>query len=208
MATTVLVDRDLDVGRRILGALAKARIAVGVAFWAYAPQVNEWQFFIATSLVDSAGPKSAYEQVLRTLHLAGMDPELPWRRIFLRSPKDPVLKSLEKQSKNYSGSIDIMESDNLPRGNPSAYYVTYAPHSGEMFKALNLPIGDRFIEDAYVYGSTWLVTGLDHLRELLLKLHVNNEAVGSAIKELSGKKRASIPNIQLRPRDLRRLSPA
>jgi hypothetical protein len=95
MATAALVDRDLEIGRKILVTLRQANIEVSVAFWAYVSQSSDWQFFIATPLVDSEGPKSAYERVLRTLHDAGMDPQLPWRRILLRSPKDPVLRSGE-----------------------------------------------------------------------------------------------------------------
>lgn len=207
MATTTLVNTDLDVGRRILGALAKAGVRVNIAFWAHVPQISELQLFIATPLVDSKGPKSAYEQVLRVLHDAGMDRELPWRRIFLRSPKDPVLKSLEKQTSD-SGPIEIIESENIPRGTPSAYYVTYAPDPSGTFRILNLPVGDRFIEDAYMYGTTWLVTGLDHLRGLLSKLRVSQDVQESAIKDLSARGRALIPNVKLRVRDFKRLRPA
>jgi hypothetical protein len=194
MATAALVDRDLDIGRKILGALAKASIRVNIAFWAYVPQISEWQLFIATPLVDSKGPRSAYEAVLRVLRDAGMDPELPWRRIFLRSPKDPILKSLENQS--------------IPRGTPSAYYVTYAPEPSGTFRILNVPVGGTFIEDAYLYGATWLVTGLDHLRTLLSKLHVRQDVQDSAIRELSARKRALIPNVRVRVRDFRHLRPA
>ena len=207
MATAALVDRDLDIGRRILGALAKASIAVNIAFWAYVPQISEWQLFIATPLVDSSGPKSAYEQVLRTLHDAGMDPELPWRKIFLRSPKDAVLKSLENHP-SYSGPIEIEEFENPPKGAPSIFYVTYAPYPGGTFRILNVPVGDRFVEEAYVYGATLRVTGVANLRDLLSKLHVNQVAQELAIEELSAKRRAVIPNVQLRVRDFKRLRPA
>jgi len=209
MATAALVDKDLEVGRRVLNELTKAHIPINVAFWAYVPQISEWQLFIATPLVDSHGPKSAYERVLRALHDAGMDPQLPWRRIFLRSPKDPVLRLLEKQTESPSGSIEIVESANIPRGSPSAYYVTYAPYPSETFRILNEAVGDRFVEDAYVYGKTWHVTGLNHLREFLSKfLHLNRNIVESAIEELSVSKKASFPRVQLQPRDLRRLRPA
>ncbi len=130
MATTTLVDRDLEVGRKIIGALAQAGIPVSVAFWAHVPQIEEWQLFIATPLVDSKGPRLAYEQVLRALRNDGIDSELPWRRIFLRSPKDPVLKSLVKQTAS------------SPR---------------ERFIAVNAAVGDRFVEDAYLYGSIFIV---------------------------------------------------
>lgn len=170
MATAALVDRDLEVGRKIIGVLARAGIPVTVAFWAHVPQTDEWQFFVATPLVDSKGPRSAYEQVLKLLsNNEGIDAELPWRRIFLRSPKDPTLKMLEKQSRVvqhdqfsvvnapiagsfiedayvYSGAIDIQEIGNIPKGSPNKYYVTYAPYSG---------LGD----------PTWIATGLDELKD-------------------------------------------
>jgi hypothetical protein len=207
MATAALVDRDLDIGRKILGALANARVTVNIAFLAYVPQISEWQLFIATPLVDSKGPRSAYEQVLRILRDAGMDPELPWRRIFLRSPKDPILKAIENQTSD-TGPVEIVESDNIPGGTPSAYYVTYAPEPSGTFRILNVPVGGAFIEDAYLYGATWLVTGLDHLRTLLSKLHVRQDAQEAAIRELSARKRALIPNVRVRVRDFRQLRPA
>jgi hypothetical protein len=206
MATTALVDRDLDVGRRILKALAWADIKVNIAFWAHTPQIGEWQLFIATPLVDSEGHRSAYERVLRILHDAGMDAELPWRRIFLRSPKDPALKSLEDRT-SYSGPVEIMESQNALTGTPN-YYVTYAPHPGGTFRILNVPVGDRFVEDAYIYGATWHVSGLDHLREFLSKLRLNRDVVEAAVEELSTEKRTLIPNVQLRVRDFKQLRPA
>jgi hypothetical protein len=207
MATTALVDRDLDIGRKILGVLGRAGIGVSVAFWAHVPQISEWQLFIATPLVDTKGPKSAYEHVLRVLKEAGMESELPWRRIFLRSPKDSVLKSLENWMSD-GGSIEIVESENIPRGTPSAYYVTYAPQTGATFRVLNLPVGDRLVEEAYMYGATWLVTGIIDLRALLSKLHINRDDQESAIKELSERRRSLIPDVRLRVRDFKRLRPA
>jgi hypothetical protein len=211
MATAVLVDKDLDIGRKVLAALTRAHIPVSMAFWAYVPQISEWQLFIATPLVDSKSHKSAYEQVLRTLQHEGINGDLPWRRIFLRSPRDSALKSLEKKSKGtpreiyrlvneeisgsfiedayiYNGFIDIQESESIPRGSPSVYYVTYAPYSGP---------GDAFCR----------VTGLDDLRELLSMLHLSQDVVESALSELSAKKTALIPNVKLRAQDVKRLRP-
>lgn len=209
MATATLVDKDVEIGRNILHELVKSHIQVSVAFWAHVPQISEWQLFIATPLVDSHGPKYAYDKVLRALHAAGMNQYLPWRRIFLRSPKDPILRSLEKQKESPSGSIDIAKSGNIPKGSASAYYVTYAPCPSETFRVLNEPVGDRFVEDAYLYGKTWHARGLDDLRDLLLKfLHLNRDLVDSAIEDLEVRKKASIPNVHLHPRDLRRLRTA
>ena len=206
MATTALVDiSDIEVGRRIIAALMTRGIPVNVAFWAHIPEISEWQLFIATPLVDSKGPKSAYKQVLRILHDAGMDPELPWRRIFLRSPKDPVLRSLEHRT-SYSGPIEIVRFGNSG-GTPSTYYVTYARYPGT-FRILNEPVGDSFIEDAYVYGIILTATGLDQLRALLSMHHVGRDDQESAIKELSASGRAVIPHVRLSVRDFKRLRPA
>ena len=208
MATAALVDRDLEIGREILIALAQANIPVNVAFWAYVSQIAEWQFLIATPLVDSKGPRTAYDQVLRVLRDAGIDRHVPWRRIFLRSPKDPVLKSLEKQTAMPNGWIEIVEYPNIPKGRSNKYYVTYTSYPSEVSRSLNEAVAGRFIEDAYLYGKMWIVTGLNDLREFLSKVHLNHSVVDSAIEELSRKKTASIPNVRLRAQDLKRLRPS
>lgn len=206
MATAALVDKDLDIGREIIKALA-GHIPVTVAFWAYVPESSEWQLFIATPLVDSKGPKGAYQEVFDVLHDAKMDPYLPWRKLFLRSPKDPVLNNLDKQ-RGLRGSIEITVSENIPTGSQSGYYVTYVPYSDEIFRTFNEAVGDRFVEEAYVYGKVWFVTGVGHLRELLTKfLRVEPGVSESVIEKLSFSKSAAIRDVRLQPRDLKRLRP-
>jgi hypothetical protein len=213
MATATLVNSDIEIGRQIVTALTRARIPVSVYLWAFVPQLQEWQFIIATPLVDSKGPLAAYGEVNKVLRKEGLFDDTPLRRIFLRRPHDRVLKSLEKESRAapqesfrvvnqqiggsfvedaylYRGSINIEESENLPRGiTPSTYFITYTPYSGP---------GD----------STVRVNGLDDLRELLIKLHISGDVVESTLRALPVKRRASIPNVQLRARDLKRLRPA
>jgi hypothetical protein len=167
---------------------------------------------VATPLVDTKGPLAAYGEVNRALQKEGVFEDVPLRRIFLKSPNDRVLKSLEKESRAipqeafrvvneqiagnfvedayvYTGSIDITESENHGGTAPSSYWVTYAPYSGP---------GD----------ATWAVKGLDDLRALLLsKLQVDAGLVETVLRELSLRKRASVPNLQLRAKDLKRLRP-
>lgn len=212
MATATLVNSDIEIGRRIVGALARAGIPVSVSLWAFVPELGEWQFMIATPLVDTKGPLSAYGEVNKALQRDGIFEDVPLGQIFLKSPSDPALKSLEKQSKVvpresrravnqqiagnfveeayvYSGSIHITESENIPRGMvPSTYYIVYAPYSGA--------------------GSARLVRvdGLDELKEVLeSRLHIHPDVVESTLKELATKHRSSIPNVLLRPSELKRL---
>src|SRR6266571_2147285 len=99
VATATLVNSDIEIGRRIVGALTRAGIPVSIYLWAFVPQLEEWQFMIATPFVDTKGPLSAYGEVNKALQKEGIFEDTPLRRIFLKSPSDPVLKSLEKQSR-------------------------------------------------------------------------------------------------------------
>jgi hypothetical protein len=127
MATATLVNSDIEIGRHIVAALTRANIPVAVYLWAFVPQLQEWQFIIATPLVDSKGPLAAYGDVNKVLRKEGFFDDTPLRRIFLRSPNDRVLKSLERESRA------------VPQ---------------ESFRIVNEQIAGNFVEDAYVYGGS------------------------------------------------------
>ncbi|HXM22543.1 MAG TPA: hypothetical protein VN948_14905 [Terriglobales bacterium] len=121
------MNSDIEIGRQIVTALTRARIPVSVYLWAFVPQLQEWQFIIATPLVDSKGPLAAYGEVNRVLRKEGLFDDTPLKRVFLRSPSDRVLKSLEKESRA------------VPQ---------------ESFRIVNEQIAGNFVEDAYVYGGS------------------------------------------------------
>lgn len=205
MATAALVDRNIEIGRQIVASLTRAKIPVTVYLWAFVSE--EWIFIVATPIVDSKGPLAAYAEINRALQKAGLPDEIANQKIFLMSPSNRELRSLEKESKTtpyeavrtvntsiagrfvedayvYSG-IYIQEFESIPKGSPT-YYVTYAPSS-----------------------VTWAERSLEDLRRFLVSmLHVSPDTVELALKELSAKKSASIPDVQLRARDLKRLRPA
>src|SRR5579863_9206235 len=206
MATAALVNRDIEIGRRIVAALTRANVPVTVYLWALVSE--EWLFIVATPLVDSKGPLAAYDQVNRALQRAGVLADVPRQMIFLMSPNDPELKALEKQSRV------------MPQ---------------EAFRVVNASIAGRFVEDAYLYAgfiyivklhqrgdrSTYSVIyapysgpgglvpsvkidGIENLKEFLgTKLHVRSEVVESAIGELATKDSSTITNVQLRKLELK-----
>jgi hypothetical protein len=212
MATTTLVNSDIEIGRQIVTALTRARIPVAVYLWAFVPQLQEWQFIIATPLVDTKGPLAAYGEVNKVLRREGLFDDTPLRRIFLRSPNDRVLKSLEKESRAvpqesfrivneqiagnfvedaylYHGSIDIIRLENSRGVAFDKYSVVYLPYSG------GGAVPSRQID------------GAENLKEFLESnlLHLRKDVVESALKELSESGSASIPNVQLKTHELRRL---
>jgi|GEM_PF-1495308 hypothetical protein len=212
MATAALVNNDIEVGRRIVATLTRASIPVTVYLWAFIPQLEEWQFIVATPLVDSKGPLEAYNEVNRALQRGGVIDKITLTTVFLRSPNDRVLKSLEKESRAvpdesfrvvnapisgsfvedayiYHGSIDILRLES-PKGYViNKYSVIYLPHSG------GGTAPSRQIE------------GIEALREFLESkpLHLRKDAVESSFKELSERGAASIPNVRLRSQELKRL---
>jgi hypothetical protein len=209
MATAALVNHDIDIGRRIVAALTRARIPVAVYLWAFVPEVGEWQFVIATPLFDSKGPIAAYGEVQRALENEAAYRDVPLSRIFLKSPQDPVLKLLERESRAvpeeafrvvnapisgsfvedaylYTGFIHIIGSG---KSTPPGYRVFYAPYSGRGSARPSVPFDS-----------------IDTLREFLeKKLNIRGESLDIALKELDQSGGASIPNVHLKPHDLKRL---
>jgi hypothetical protein len=212
MATTALVNQDIEIGRRIVAALTRAAIPVTVYLWAFIPQLEEWQFMIATPLVDTKGPLAAYGEVNKTLQREGVFEGIPLRRIFLKSPNDRVLKSLERESRAvpqeafrvvneqiagnfvedayiYSGSIDVLQSEPARGSVHSQYLVIYMPYSG---KGGAVP--------------TIRLEGKVQLREFLeQKVNIRREVVEHVLSELAEKGDAAVPNVQLKLSELKRL---
>jgi hypothetical protein len=208
MATATLVSSDIEIGRGIVGTLARASIPVTVYLWAFVPQLQEWQLIVGTPLVDSKGPLAAYGEVNKALRNAGIFDEVALRRIVLRSPNDRVLKSLERESHA-------------------------VPH--EVFRVVNAPIAGNFVEDAYLYtGSIHIVRlreanpatysviyapyggrgvapflkieGEESLRGFLRdRLHVETEWSTTALRNLDERGTAAIPNVELKGGELKRL---
>lgn len=209
MATTTLVDKNsIDLGRRVIAALSRAGIPVALGLWAFTSEPEEWRLTIATPVVDELGSLAAYGKVRKALQKAGIESEFPLMHVFLRSPKDRVLRSLQKESQALA---------NLGR---------------EDYRLVNASIEGSFVEDAYLYtgfldilrvpGSAqerYLViytpgTGgtapggqvreLGQIRELIERKK-GREFADSVFRELSEKGDVVVPNMQLKASELKRL---
>jgi hypothetical protein len=208
MATATLVDSNIEIGRRILAALTWASIPVSVSLWAFFSDVQEWRFVIATPLIDTKGPLAAYREINKTLRKEGLFEDTPLTNIFLQSPNDRVLKELAKESKTvpresyrivnapisgtfvkeaylYTGTIHIVRE---AESGPEEYLAVYAPHRGPK------------------RGHALLLDGIEHVRQFLdKKVHIPAKLVESATRELHQRGAVSIPNVQLKSHDVKRL---
>jgi hypothetical protein len=211
MATTTLVDKNsIDLGRRVIASLSRAGIPVALGLWAFTSEPEEWRLTIATPVVDELGPLAAYSKVRKALQKAGIEDEFPLMHVFLRSPKDRVLRSLQKESHAlanlgredyrlvnasiegsfveeaylYTGFLDILR-ESEPGSPKEKYLVIYTPGTG------GTAPGARVRE-------------LGPLRELIERKK-DREFADAVFRELAEKGDIVVPNVQLKASELKRL---
>ena len=110
MDQEVLVRSDIEIRGRILDALNRTGIPVTLCEWHYVPQLDERQLIVATPWYDSRGPRVTYDRIIKALQQTGVYDDVPLRRVFLKSPSDPIVKQLEIEVKNKTeGVIHIID---------------------------------------------------------------------------------------------------
>jgi hypothetical protein len=140
MVKTSLVERDVVEGKRFLDALNDRsalrfgsktialipadRFRIKAAFWWYSSESSEWQLFIATPLVDEEGPLQAYRDINAVL-ASHLDLDLSLQNISVLSPKEPLVKAINKAMK-------------IAPGQDGARFTRSA-------------LNGTFVEDAFVY---------------------------------------------------------
>jgi len=124
MDNAALVGIDIERGAGIVDALERAKLKVSVALWAYLPEYEDWRLLIAARRFDSLDLREAYGLLHETLDPAGFTPEKTPTIMILRLD-DPFIKALRR----LFGKTKSVEGMRL---------------GGQM-------IGDRWVEDAYVY---------------------------------------------------------
>lgn len=184
MDKAILVRSDLEAEGRVMEALSRARLPITLCDWNYVPELDEWQLVVATPWYDSKGPREANRLVIDALLKAGAYELIPIRRLFVKSPDDPLVKAMERDLKfRTEGSIHVLKHT------PTEYSVVFAPYAG---RGGSVPYV-RFPDEA-------------ELRDFLLnRVGVSPYAVDDALANLAARGNASIPNVQLSARRARSL---
>ena len=119
-----MVSLEVDRGREIVAALERAKLKLGVALWMYLSEYEDWRLVVCARQLDALDPRGAYGLLIDSLAAAGFTPENrpPLLILPMADPFIKALRRLFKKTKNVEG---------MRLG-------------GQM-------IGDRFVEDAYVY---------------------------------------------------------
>jgi hypothetical protein len=184
MDKATLVRSDLEAEGLVVEALGRAQIPVTLCDWNYVPELDEWQLVVATPWYDSKGPREANRLINEALLKAGAYKEIPIRRLFVRSPSDPVVKTLERELKSRTeGAIHIL------RHTPRGYSVSFTPYAGQGGPLPYL----RFTDE-------------EQLRDFLQeRVRISAYILDDALSQLAAKGSSSIPRVQLSPKRARSL---
>ncbi|MGO9261578.1 MAG: hypothetical protein ACLQU1_35535 [Bryobacteraceae bacterium] len=124
MVKAALVNLDIDRGAELLDVLERAKLKIAVALWAYLSEYDEWRLMVSSRQFNSRRLMDAYRLVFDAL-VAARITAVKTPPIMILPMTDPFIKELRR----IFGKTKSVEGMRL---------------GGQM-------IGDRFIEDAYVY---------------------------------------------------------
>jgi len=128
-----MVTIDISQGAAILESLERAQVRVNVALWMFLSEFEDWRLVVSARQLDTADPREAYRLLHdalsrgalsgESLSRAGTMTNLP--AIMVLPTSDPFIRALRR----IFGKTRSVEGMRL---------------GGQM-------IGDRFVQDAYVY---------------------------------------------------------
>jgi hypothetical protein len=128
MDKNLLVEKDVEEGERLLRALDSVNFPVIAAFWYYLPEGGPWRLQFASPVVDQDGPRAAYRKIQEVMAESG-----PYHfgldTVAAVSPSDPLVMEL----RIFAGTDG-------------------SPFIGG-FHLHKTPIGDMYIEGAYIYRA-------------------------------------------------------
>jgi len=85
----------MEAGKKLTQQLDTDGFPVHASLWFYIPDANQWRLLIASPIVDTEGPKKAYEGIRESL---SKDPTgfagLSLQNITVLSPQDPLIRLL------------------------------------------------------------------------------------------------------------------
>jgi len=119
-----MVSLDIDRGAELLCALEHAKLKVGVALWVYLSEYEDWRLVVSARPLDSLDLRDAYGLLYDSLAAAGFTPRNT-PPLMILPMSDPFIRELRRLF-GKTKSVEGMRP------------------GGQM-------IGDRFVQDAYVY---------------------------------------------------------
>lgn len=106
MYKTILVNSDIEDGRRVLTLLEKSLHIAG-AFWYH--YEDDWKLVLVSLEVSNKGPRSLYATILMHLNQLAQDAEKPlqfsFERIMVIGPESLLYKTVKQNSGPRNGPV-------------------------------------------------------------------------------------------------------
>lgn len=125
MDKTVLVEKQIEEGKRLIEELDKTKFTVQAALWFYMADSDEWRLLIASPYVEKKGPKKSYNFIQTVLAKLSMPPEVSLRNISAIPPSHNLIRLIRVAIRTGHGISGIRFTGNV--------------------------INNTLIEDAYIY---------------------------------------------------------
>lgn len=107
MYKTILVDSDIEDGRRVLRSVEQL-MRVAAAFWSHSEEEDRWKLVVVSPDVDEQGPIRLYTMIQTMLRDLASDPagvKFPFSQIMVVSPKTLLYKELKQRSGPVGGPV-------------------------------------------------------------------------------------------------------
>lgn len=94
LVNNILTQSMIDAGATLLAKLDACAVDVTAAFWLYSEDNQSWKLVIASSMVDSQGPRSLYRRIISINDGLADDVEIvSVNDITAMSPGSPIIRS-------------------------------------------------------------------------------------------------------------------
>jgi hypothetical protein len=136
MGKSTLLTADKDAGRAVIDRLRGGGLDVRLAFWAFPTEDDEWRLYVASPVVDEAGPTEAYRRIHRILR------PMPGPEI------DPLqIKAIGLKDSLYTAALKLVTP---PRSEGPFAQIPTKPYPGDT-QYNGSTLGGVSIEGALIY---------------------------------------------------------
>lgn len=109
MYKTILVEKLIEDGAKLLKGLDERGVPVRAAAWFYDPDRSAWKLVIVTSVADSSGPLGAYSQI--QVAMTGLDLSFSLADIIVMSPQSRKFEEFKRTIEGAAGGARIKPKD-------------------------------------------------------------------------------------------------
>ena len=111
MDKEILVDRDIEDGKKLIESLDRSLFQLKSALWFYFTESEEWRLLLASPLIDVAGPRSCYNIIQSVIADMPQDFGISLERISVISPRDRLIQLLSIAIRTGGGLSTIRFTD-------------------------------------------------------------------------------------------------